>query len=62
MSELSPVELFIHGGEISEEIMDLLGPLVPPPEKFRVEGLERTPYAIDIDGERLRASVNRECF
>jgi hypothetical protein len=53
MSELSPVELFIHGGEISEEIMDLLGPLVPPPEMFRVEGLERTPYAIDIDGERL---------
>jgi uncharacterized protein (DUF2249 family) len=51
--ELSPVELFIHGGEIPEEIMDLLGPLVPPPEKFRVEGLERTPHAIDIDGERL---------
>ena len=51
--KLSPVELFIHGGEIPEEIMDLLGPLVPPPEKFRVEGLERTPHAIDIDGERL---------
>ena len=48
--ELSPVELFIHSGEIPEEIMDLLGPLVPPPEKFRVEGLERTPHAIDIDG------------
>jgi hypothetical protein len=48
-----PVELFIHDGEIPEEIMDLLGPLVPPPEKFRVEGLERTPHAIDIDGERL---------
>jgi hypothetical protein len=51
--EFSPVELFIHGGEIPEEIMDLLGPFVPPPEKFRVEGLERTPYAIDIEGERL---------
>ena len=51
--KLSPVELFIHGGEIPEEIMDLLGPLVPPPEKFRVEGLKRTPHAIDIDGERL---------
>ena len=34
--KLSPVELFIHDGEIPEEIMDLLGPLVPPPEKFRV--------------------------
>jgi len=34
--ELSPVELFIHGGEMPEEIMYLLGPLVPPPEKFRV--------------------------
>lgn len=32
--ELSPVELFIYGGEIPEEIMELLGPLVPPPEKF----------------------------
>ena len=51
--ELSPVELFIHGVEIPEELMDLLGPLVPPPEKFRVEGLERTPHAIDIDGERV---------
>lgn len=51
--KLSPVELFIHGDEIPEEIMELLGPLVPPPEKFRLEGLERTPHAIDIDGERV---------
>jgi hypothetical protein len=51
--KLSPVELFIQDGEIPEEIMDLLGPLVPPPEKFRLEGLERTPHAIDIDSERV---------
>ena len=50
---LSPVELFIYGGEIPEEIMELLGPLVQPPEKFQLEGLERTPHAIDIDGERV---------
>ena len=49
MSELSPVELFIHGGEIPEEIMHRLGPRVPLPEKFQLGGLERTPYAIDID-------------
>jgi hypothetical protein len=47
------VELFIYGGEIPEEIMELLGPLVPPPEKFQLEGLERTPHAIDTDGERV---------
>lgn len=51
--ELSPVELFIYDGEIPEEIMEPLGPLVPPPEKFRLEGLDRTPHAIDIDGERI---------
>jgi hypothetical protein len=51
--ELSPVELFIYGSEIPEEIMELLGPLVPPPEKFQLEGLERTPHAIDIDGGRV---------
>jgi hypothetical protein len=54
--KLSPVELFIHDDEIPQEIMDLLGPLVPPPEKFTLEGLERTPHAIDIDGARVTLS------
>lgn len=49
--EPETLDLFLHRGELPGELMDLLGPLVPPPDKFLPEGLERTPYALKVDGE-----------
>jgi hypothetical protein len=57
-----PLDLFIHRGELPEELMALLEPLVPPPDRFRLEGLERVPEAVEIDGETfplLRADTEQ---
>lgn len=49
--EPETLDLFLHRGEIPGDMMDLLAPLVPPPDKFLPEGFERTPYALKVDGE-----------
>lgn len=60
--ELLPLDLFIYYDELPRELMPLLERLVPPPDKFRLEGLAEAPEKVDIDGERLpllRAGTER---
>lgn len=49
--EPEALDLFLHDQELPGELMQILAPLVPPPEKFVLEGLEATPYALEIDGQ-----------
>lgn len=48
-----PLDLFLYRNRLPREMMEPLAPLVPPPEKFRPEGLEKAPDAVEIDGEKL---------
>ncbi|MBA4116697.1 MAG: hypothetical protein H0X71_09775 [Rubrobacter sp.] len=48
-----PLDLFIHRGELPRELMPLLASLVPPPEKFRLQGLAKAPEEIKAHGEHL---------
>ncbi len=51
--ESQPLDLFIHGNRLPRELVELLAPFVPPPEKFRPKGLERAPDAVEINGKKL---------
>jgi hypothetical protein len=60
--ELLPLDLFIYRGHLPRELMLLLTPLVPPPDKFQLEGLVEAPEKLVIDGEKLelvRADTKR---
>lgn len=47
------LDLFLHRGQLPQELMGPLTPLVPPPEKFLPEGLVEAPGAVEMDGETL---------
>jgi hypothetical protein len=60
--ELLPLDLFIYRNQLPRELMLLLAPLVPPPDKFQLEGLVEAPEKLVIDGEELpllRADTER---
>lgn len=44
------MDLFIYDGHIPEDVMPLLADVVPPPERFQLQGLKNRPQAIDVDG------------
>ncbi len=51
--ELLPLDLFIYRDRLPRELMLLLTPLVPPPDKFQLEGLVEAPEKLVVDGEEL---------
>ena len=51
------LDLFIHGNEIPAEVMALLAPLVPAPERFQLIGSEAVPEVIDESGEAIEIFV-----
>ncbi|HEV8044644.1 MAG TPA: hypothetical protein VGP38_05645, partial [Rubrobacter sp.] len=44
--KLIPLDLFIYRDELPRELMPLLASLMPPPEKFRLQGLTKAPEEI----------------
>ena len=48
-----PLDLFIYHDELPQELIPLLASFVPPPEKFRLQGLTKAPEEIKARGERL---------
>jgi hypothetical protein len=45
-----PLDLFLYQKRLPQEL--LLAPLVPPPEKFQLEGLDEAPDVISVYGEK----------
>jgi len=52
-AEPHPLDLLLHHNELPRELMTLLEPLVPPPERFRLQGLADTPVAIRVEDEEI---------
>jgi hypothetical protein len=51
--ELLPLDLMLYQNRLPRELMPLLAPLVPPPEKFQIEGLLEAPEKVEVRGKRL---------
>lgn len=47
------LDLFIYDGRLPSDLMPMLADLVPPPEKFQLEGLSAKPTLLDSTGEPL---------
>lgn len=46
-----PLDLFLYQKRLPQELMVLLAPFVPPPEKFQLEGLDEVPDVVRVYGE-----------
>ncbi len=53
------MDLFIQDNTIRPELMPLLAPLVPEPERFRLEGVAAEAVAVAIDGEQIPCTIAR---
>ncbi|MBX3054196.1 MAG: hypothetical protein KF753_22175 [Caldilineaceae bacterium] len=51
------LDLFIHGNEIPAEVMALLAPIVPAPERFQLTGSQTVPDVVDESGEAIEIFV-----
>lgn len=51
------LDLFIHGNEIPAEVMALLSPLVPAPERFQLTGSQAVPDVVDEKGQAIEIFV-----
>jgi hypothetical protein len=51
------LDLFIHGNEIPAEVMALLAPIVPLPERFQLTGSPDVPDVLDESGEAIEIFV-----
>ena len=51
------LDLFIHGNEIPAEVMALLAPIVPAPERFQLTGSQAVPDVIDKKGQAIEIFV-----
>ena len=43
------LDLFIYDGRLPEDIIPLLAPLVPPPDKFQLKGVAESPQKLKFD-------------
>ncbi len=46
-------DLFVYNGHLPSELIPLLADLVPPPERFQVQGLANRPVALDVGGQLI---------
>ena len=53
------MDVFIPGGIIHPEVMPLLAPLVPEPDRFRLEGVAAETVAVTIGGEQIPCTIAR---
>lgn len=49
----SLLDLFLHYDQIPQELMKLLEALVPPPERFQLQGLAEAPETVSINEHQL---------
>lgn len=51
------LDLFLHSNEIPGEVMALLGPIVPAPERFQLTGSPDVPDVVDEKGQAIEIFV-----